>query len=93
MSTPFANEPSRYDLETTAHAGRTNFRTTVVNLDRPGDPGVFDEQTRAEAAQLIARYPEGHSRSALRSSRVSAAARSRGRPASTARAKRSRRAA
>jgi NADH-quinone oxidoreductase subunit E len=43
----------------------TNFRTTVVSLDRPGDPSVFDEQTRAEAAQIIARYPEGRERSAL----------------------------
>jgi len=42
-----------------------NFRTSVINLDRPGDPSVFDETTRAEAAQLIARYPEGQSRSAL----------------------------
>jgi NADH-quinone oxidoreductase subunit E len=43
----------------------TNFRTSVINLDRPGDPSVFDEQTRAEAAQIIARYPEGQGRSAL----------------------------
>jgi NADH-quinone oxidoreductase subunit E len=61
----FTNEPTRYDLETQAHAGRTNFRTTVVNLERPGDPGIFDEQTRADAAELISRYPEGQSRSAL----------------------------
>jgi NADH-quinone oxidoreductase subunit E len=45
--------------------GRTNFRTSVINLDRPGDPSVFGEQTRAEAAELISRYPEGQSRSAL----------------------------
>jgi NADH-quinone oxidoreductase subunit E len=42
-----------------------NFRTSVINLDRPGDAGVFSEQTRAEAAELIARYPAGQSRSAL----------------------------
>ena len=42
-----------------------NFRTSVVHLDRPGDPSVFDDQTRAEAAQLIARYPAGQARSAL----------------------------
>jgi NADH-quinone oxidoreductase subunit E len=42
-----------------------NFRTSVVQLDRPGDPSVFDEQTCSEAAELIARYPGGHSRSAL----------------------------
>jgi NADH-quinone oxidoreductase subunit E len=46
-------------------AERQHFRTTVVNLDRPGDPSVFDEQTRAEAAELMARYPAGQSRSAL----------------------------
>ena len=43
----------------------TNFRTSVINLDRPGDPSVFSEQTRAEAQELIARYPAEHSRSAL----------------------------
>lgn len=43
----------------------SNFRTSVIQLDRPGDPSVFDETTRAEAAQLIARYPAGNSRSAL----------------------------
>ncbi|HKC27318.1 MAG TPA: NADH-quinone oxidoreductase subunit NuoE [Jatrophihabitans sp.] len=43
----------------------TNFRTSVINLDRPGDPSVFSEKTRAEAAELIARYPEGQARSAL----------------------------
>lgn len=42
-----------------------NFRTSVIHLDRPGDPSVFSEQTRAEALQIIARYPEGQSRSAL----------------------------
>ena len=45
--------------------GRTNFRTSVINLDRPGDPSVFSDQVRAEARELIARYPEGQSRSAL----------------------------
>jgi NADH-quinone oxidoreductase subunit E len=43
----------------------TNFRTSVIQLDRPGDPSVFGEQTRREAAELIARYPAGQSRSAL----------------------------
>jgi NADH-quinone oxidoreductase subunit E len=42
-----------------------NFRTSVINLDRPGDPTVFSEQTRKDAAELVARYPEGESRSAL----------------------------
>ena len=41
-----------------------NFRS-VINLDRPGDPSVFSEQVRADAAELIARYPKGQSRSAL----------------------------
>jgi NADH-quinone oxidoreductase subunit E len=52
-------------LPTNAAAGRQNFRTSVINLDRPGDPSVFGEQTRAEAAELMARYPAGQSRSAL----------------------------
>jgi NADH-quinone oxidoreductase subunit E len=52
-------------LPTNADAGRENFRTSVIQLDRPGDPSVFGEQTRAEAAQIIARYPAGQSRSAL----------------------------
>jgi NADH-quinone oxidoreductase subunit E len=43
----------------------TNFRTSVINLDRPGDPRVFSDKTRAEAAELIGRYPEGQERSAL----------------------------
>lgn len=63
----FTNRPTRSDLPTSTPAedGRTNFRTSVINLDRPGDPSVFDEKTRAEAAELIARYPHGNSRSAL----------------------------
>jgi NADH-quinone oxidoreductase subunit E len=52
-------------LPTNADAGRENFRTSVIQLDRPGDPSVFGPQTRAEAAQIIARYPAGQSRSAL----------------------------
>ncbi|MEO9138488.1 MAG: NADH-quinone oxidoreductase subunit NuoE [Jatrophihabitans sp.] len=50
---------------TNAHAERTNFRTSVINLDRPGDPSVFSDQLRADAAELIARYPVGQARSAL----------------------------
>ena len=46
-------------------AGGVNFRTSVVNLDRPGDPSIFDAQTGREADELIARYPAGQSRSAL----------------------------
>ena len=73
MSAPFSDRPftdsfgtaPTRNIETQAHAGRTHFRTTVVNLDAPGDPTVFDAQTRAEAAQIIARYPDGQQRSAL----------------------------
>jgi NADH-quinone oxidoreductase subunit E len=43
----------------------TNFRTSVINLDRPGDPSVFSDQVRADAAELISRYPAGQARSAL----------------------------
>jgi NADH-quinone oxidoreductase subunit E len=63
-SEPFGAGRPR-DLATAADAGRGNFRTSVINLDRPGDPSVFGEQVRADAAALIARYPEGQSRSAL----------------------------
>jgi NADH-quinone oxidoreductase subunit E len=42
-----------------------NFRTSVIPLERPGDPNVFDEQTFADAKELIGRYPDGQSRSAL----------------------------
>jgi NADH-quinone oxidoreductase subunit E len=62
---PFSDQPTRDDLATAAAAGRSNFRTSVIQLDRPGDPSVFDDTTRAEAAALIARYPEGNARSAL----------------------------
>ena len=64
-STEFSNQPTRATIPTSAEAGRTNFRTSVIQLDRPGDPSVFDEQTRAEAAAIIARYPIGNARSAL----------------------------
>jgi NADH-quinone oxidoreductase subunit E len=64
-TTPFAGNGSRTELGTSAETGRTNFRTSVIHLDRPGDPSVFGEQTRREAAELVARYPEGQSRSAL----------------------------
>src|SRR5690242_1127805 len=52
-------------LPTSSESGRTNFRTSVIHLDRPGDPAVFSEQVRADAAELISRYPVGQSRSAL----------------------------
>ena len=62
---PFEGGAARADLDTAADAGRVNFRTSVIHLDRPGDPSVFSEQTRREAAELVARYPEGQSRAAL----------------------------
>jgi NADH-quinone oxidoreductase subunit E len=62
---PFSDQPTREDLSTAAEMGRSNFRTSVIQLDRPGDSSVFDEKTRAEAAEIIARYPEGYARSAL----------------------------
>jgi NADH-quinone oxidoreductase subunit E len=68
VSEPFTDQPTRSQLPTAAVAsasGRSNFRTSVINLDRPGDASVFDEKTRTEAAQIIARYPAGQSRSAL----------------------------
>ena len=52
-------------LPTNSDSGRTNFRTSVINLERPGNPDVFGEQIRRDAANLIARYPEGQARSAL----------------------------
>jgi NADH-quinone oxidoreductase subunit E len=62
---PFSEKPTRAELPTAADMGRSNFRTSVIQLDRPGDPSVFDERTRAEAAAIIARYPAGNARSAL----------------------------
>jgi NADH-quinone oxidoreductase subunit E len=57
MSVPFNSTPTG--------ARPDNFRTTVVQLDRPGDPSVFSEQTRADALAIVARYPAGQARSAL----------------------------
>ena len=62
---PFQGNGVRTGLDTSAGAGQSNFRTSVIHLDRPGDPSVFGEQVRADAAELISRYPEGQSRSAL----------------------------
>lgn len=66
--TPFTTAPTRQTLGTNTPAEispQQHFRTSVINLDRPGDPSVFSEQTRADAAALITRYPKGQSRSAL----------------------------
>ncbi|HET6210147.1 MAG TPA: NADH-quinone oxidoreductase subunit NuoE, partial [Jatrophihabitans sp.] len=46
--------------------GRTpDGRLSLLDIQRPGDPSVFGEQVRAAAAELVARYPLGQSRSAL----------------------------
>ena len=42
-----------------------SFRTSVIQLDRAGDPSVFPAETHAEAEQLMSRYPAGQARSAL----------------------------
>ncbi|WP_375477384.1 NADH-quinone oxidoreductase subunit NuoE [uncultured Jatrophihabitans sp.] len=65
---PFATTESTPELATSAAgdvSGRSNFRTSVINLERPGDSSVFGDQTRLEAAELISRYPVGQGRSAL----------------------------
>lgn len=48
-----------------AGARPENFRTALIQLDRPGDPSVFSAEVRTAAAEIIARYPAGQSRSAL----------------------------
>jgi len=65
---PFGPSDAVTGMETSAavaDSGRSNFRTSVIQLDRPGDPSVFDAKTHAEAEEIIARYPEGKGRSAL----------------------------
>lgn len=42
-----------------------NFRTSVLNIDRPGDPSVFGADVRDAAQQIMARYPVGQARSGL----------------------------
>jgi NADH-quinone oxidoreductase subunit E len=43
----------------------SNTRLSLIDIGRPGDPSVFDAEVRAAAAEIIARYPLGQSRSAL----------------------------
>ena len=38
---------------------------TLLDIERPGDPTVFADEVRTAALEIIARYPEGQSRSAL----------------------------
>jgi NADH-quinone oxidoreductase subunit E len=42
-----------------------NSRLSLLDIERPGDPSVFADKIRADAQAIIARYPEGQSRSAL----------------------------
>lgn len=43
----------------------TNARTTLLTIERPGDPSVFAEDVRAAAREIVARYPAGQARSGL----------------------------
>jgi NADH-quinone oxidoreductase subunit E len=43
----------------------SNQRLSLIDIGRPGDPTVFDDSVRTAAAEIIARYPDGQSRSAL----------------------------
>jgi NADH-quinone oxidoreductase subunit E len=43
----------------------SNTRLSLIDIGRPGDPAVFDAGVRTAAAEIIARYPLGQSRSAL----------------------------
>jgi NADH-quinone oxidoreductase subunit E len=45
--------------------GPGNFRTSMINIDRPGNPDVFGAEVRRAAEQLVTRYPDGEGRSAL----------------------------
>ncbi len=42
-----------------------NTRLTLIDIERPGNPDVFGAPIRNDAQEIIARYPEGQSRSAL----------------------------
>ena len=43
----------------------SNQRLSLIDIGRPGDPGIFADSVRTAAAEIVARYPEGQSRSAL----------------------------
>jgi NADH-quinone oxidoreductase subunit E len=67
-SEPFTPAVTRATVPTNTPAEvstRQHFRTTLVNLDRPGDPSVFSDQVRVDARELMSRYPAGQERSAL----------------------------
>ena len=40
-------------------------RLTLLDIERPGNPDVFEPRVREDALAIIARYPAGQSRSAL----------------------------
>ncbi|HEV2885508.1 MAG TPA: NADH-quinone oxidoreductase subunit NuoE [Jatrophihabitans sp.] len=42
-----------------------NQRLSLIDIGRPGDPAIFGDPIRTAAAEIIARYPAGQSRSAL----------------------------
>src|SRR6185312_11987611 len=44
---------------------RPSGRLALLDIERPGNPAVFGAEVRAAAAEIIARYPAGQSRSAL----------------------------
>jgi len=43
----------------------TSARLSLLDIERPGDPSVFQDGVREDALAIVARYPEGQSRSAL----------------------------
>lgn len=46
--------------------GRTpDGRLSLLDIERPGDPSVFDSSVRTAALEIVSRYPAGQSRSAL----------------------------
>jgi len=40
-------------------------RLTLLDIERPGNPDVFEARVRDDALAIVSRYPEGQSRSAL----------------------------
>ncbi|HEX2903349.1 MAG TPA: NADH-quinone oxidoreductase subunit NuoE [Jatrophihabitans sp.] len=40
-------------------------RLTLLDIERPGNPDVFEDRVRQDALAIMARYPAGQSRSAL----------------------------
>jgi NADH-quinone oxidoreductase subunit E len=42
-----------------------NSRLSLIDIERPGNPDVFEADVRSAALEIIARYPAGQARSAL----------------------------